>query len=138
MAEKRKKIDIRKYIGLLFFLCIGGVCGWFIGYYLGETAADGDLWQTLLSFAVLFCGMYVMIYAQIIIHEAGHLVFGLLTGYRFSLFRIFSLTFLRDSDSGKIKVRRMQLAEPAGSVCLCRRNLWMEKFRLHCIISAGY
>lgn len=118
MAEKRKKIDFRKYIGMLFFLCIGGVCGWFIGYYLGETAADGGLWQTLTAFAVLMIGMYVMIYAQIVIHEAGHLVFGLLTGYRFSLFRIFSLTFLRDPQTGKIRVKRMQLAGTGGQCLL--------------------
>lgn len=120
MSEKRekKKIDLRNYVGMLFFLAIGGFSGWFIGYYLGETAADGGLGQTLWSFAVLLLGMYVMLYAQIVIHEAGHLVFGLLTGYRFSLFRIFSLTFLRDPDSGKIKVRRMQLAGTGGQCLL--------------------
>lgn len=120
MSEKRekKKFDLRNYVGMLFFLAIGGFSGWFIGYYLGETAADGGLGQTLWSFAVLLLGMYVMLYAQIVIHEAGHLVFGLLTGYRFSLFRIFSLTFLRDPDSGKIKVRRMQLAGTGGQCLL--------------------
>lgn len=120
MSEKRKKkkIDLRSYVGLLFFLAIGGFCGYFIGYYIGETiAADADLGQTLLSFAALIVGMYLMIYAQIIIHEAGHLVFGLLTGYRFSVFRIFSLTFLRDAETGKIHVRRMQLAGTGGQ-CL--------------------
>ncbi|MBQ7299047.1 MAG: M50 family metallopeptidase [Clostridia bacterium] len=120
MSEKRekKKFNLRNYVGMLFFLAIGGFSGWFIGYYLGETAADGGLGQTLWSFAVLLLGMYVMLYAQIVIHEAGHLVFGLLTGYRFSLFRIFSLTFLRDPDSGKIKVRRMQLAGTGGQCLL--------------------
>jgi len=116
--KEKKKIDLRGYVGMLFFLAIGGFSGWFIGYYLGETAADGGLGQTLWSFAVLLLGMYVMLYAQIVIHEAGHLVFGLLTGYRFSLFRIFSLTFLRDPDSGKLKVRRMQLAGTGGQCLL--------------------
>ncbi len=118
MSSKRKKLDLRKYTGMLFFLAIGGFSGWFIGYYLGETAAEGGVGQTLISFAVLMLGMFVMLYAQIVIHEAGHLVFGLLTGYRFSLFRIGSLTFLCDPDSGKISMRRMQLAGTGGQCLL--------------------
>lgn len=34
------------------------------------------------------------IFLQIIIHEAGHLIFGVLTGYEFISFRIFSITIL--------------------------------------------
>ncbi len=118
-TREKKKIDLRGYVGMLFFLAIGGFCGYFIGYYIGETVADGgSLGQTLISLAALVVGMYLMICAQIVIHEAGHLVFGLLTGYRFSLFRIGSLTFLRDPDSGKIKLRRMQLAGTGGQCLL--------------------
>ena len=118
MSEK-KKIDFRQYIGMLFFLVIGGVCGWFFGYYLGETVSAGaGLGETLMSVGILLLGFYVMLYLQIVVHEAGHLVFGLLTGYRFSLFRIGSLTFLRDPVSGKIRVKRMQLAGTGGQCLL--------------------
>lgn len=118
MSEK-KKIDFRQYIGMLFFLVIGGVCGWFFGYYLGETVSEGaSPGETLMSVGILLLGFYVMLYLQIVIHEAGHLVFGLLTGYRFSLFRIGSLTFLRDPVSGNIRVKRMQLAGTGGQCLL--------------------
>ena len=118
MSEK-KKIDFRQYIGMLFFLVIGGVCGWFFGYYLGETVSEGaSPGETLMSVGILLLGFYVMLYLQIVVHEAGHLVFGLLTGYRFSLFRIGSLTFLRDPVSGKIRVKRMQLAGTGGQCLL--------------------
>ena len=118
MSEK-KKIDFRQYIGMLFFLVIGGVCGWFFGYYLGETVSAGaGLGETLMSVGILLLGFYVMLYLQIVVHEAGHLVFGLLTGYRFSLFRIGSLTFLRDPVSGNIRVKRMQLAGTGGQCLL--------------------
>ena len=114
-----KKIDFRQYIGMLFFLVIGGVCGWFFGYYLGETVSEGaSPGETLMSVGILLLGFYVMLYLQIVIHEAGHLVFGLLTGYRFSLFRIGSLTFLRDPVSGNIRVKRMQLAGTGGQCLL--------------------
>ena len=118
MPEK-KKIDFRQYIGMLFFLVIGGVCGWFFGYYLGETVSEGaSPGETLMSVGILLLGFYVMLYLQIVVHEAGHLVFGLLTGYRFSLFRIGSLTFLRDPVSGNIRVKRMQLAGTGGQCLL--------------------
>ena len=118
MSEK-KKIDFRQYIGMLFFLVIGDVCGWFFGYYLGETVSEGaSPGETLMSVGILLLGFYVMLYLQIVIHEAGHLLFGLLTGYRFSLFRIGSLTFLRDPVSGKIRVKRMQLAGTGGQCLL--------------------
>ena len=118
MSEK-KKIDFRQYIGMLFFLVIGGVCGWFFGYYLGETVSEGaSPGETLMSVGILLLGFYVMLYLQIVVHEAGHLLFGLLTGYRFSLFRIGSLTFLRDPVSGKIRVKRMQLAGTGGQCLL--------------------
>ena len=117
MTEK-KKVDFRKYIGLLFFLAIGGVCGWFFGYYLGETVSEhASVGETLISIGLLLLGFTVMLYLQIVIHEAGHLLFGLISGYRFSVFRIFSLTFLRDPDSGKIGIRRMHLAGTGGQ-CL--------------------
>ena len=117
--SSKKKIDFRQYIGMLFFLIIGGVCGWFFGYYLGETVSEGaSPGETLMSVGILLLGFYVMLYLQIVVHEAGHLVFGLLTGYRFSLFRIGSLTFLRDPVSGKIRVKRMQLAGTGGQCLL--------------------
>ena len=117
--SSKKKIDFRQYIGMLFFLVIGGVCGWFFGYYLGETVSEGaSPGETLMSVGILLLGFYVMLYLQIVVHEAGHLVFGLLTGYRFSLFRIGSLTFLRDPVSGNIRVKRMQLAGTGGQCLL--------------------
>lgn len=54
-------------------------------------------------------------YLQIIIHEAGHLVFGLLTGYRFSTFRIASFLWMRED--GKLRMKRYKLAGTGGQ-CL--------------------
>jgi len=51
----------------------------------------------------------------LILHEAGHLVFGLMTGYRFSSFRILSFMWVKEND--KIKLRRLSLAGTGGQ-CL--------------------
>ena len=49
---------------------------------------------------------------HIIVHEGGHLVGGLLTGYRFVSFRIFSLTLLRRD--GRYIVRRFNIPGTGG------------------------
>ena len=52
---------------------------------------------------------------QIILHEAGHLIFGLLTGYRFSSFRIFNLIWVRLED--RIQFKKLNIAGTGGQ-CL--------------------
>ncbi|MDE6111055.1 MAG: hypothetical protein K2F65_03970 [Eubacterium sp.] len=59
--------------------------------------------------------MYISLFAQIIIHEAGHLIFGLLTGYKFNSFRIFSFMFIKEEE--KIKLKKLSLTGTAGQ-CL--------------------
>ena len=42
-------------------------------------------------------------FLQIVIHEAGHLVAGLLSGYKFISFRIFNYTILKTAEGLKVK-----------------------------------
>jgi len=50
------------------------------------------------------------------LHEAGHLIGGLVSGYRFLSYRVFSLTLTRGED-GRLRFRRYSLAGTAGQ-CL--------------------
>ncbi|MDE6367400.1 MAG: hypothetical protein K2L33_07440, partial [Muribaculaceae bacterium] len=50
------------------------------------------------------------------LHEAGHLLCGLLTGYKFVSFRIFNFTFIRTE--GRLKVKRYAVAGTAGQCLL--------------------
>ena len=68
-------------------------------------------YYTLLGFALL----YLFFFLHIIIHEAGHLVFGLISGYRFLSFRIFSIIFVKVD--GHIVRKRYSLRGTAGQ-CL--------------------
>ncbi|MFR5601384.1 MAG: M50 family metallopeptidase [Lachnospiraceae bacterium] len=73
------------------------------------------IWQkTWLSIAVL-AQVFFASYIQIIVHEAGHLAAGLLSGYQFSSFRIGS--FMLVKDAGKMKCKRLFLAGTGGQ-CL--------------------
>ena len=62
-------------------------------------------------FFLLFFGTFI----NTIIHESGHLIFGLLTGYKFSSFRILSTCFVKNEN--KIKVKKFSVPGTAGQ-CL--------------------
>lgn len=61
---------------------------------------------------------------QLFIHEAGHLVFGLLSGYRFLSFRVFSLTFVKKD--GKIVIKKLKIPGTAGQ-CLMYPPKWDDR-----------
>lgn len=111
MSDKRKKKKTvwQKYTAMAFCLLIVAVCGIIMASYInrgGET--ETSVAEEIFSLAALFVGMYVAMTVQIIIHEAGHLIFGLLSGYRFSSFRIFSFMWVKEN--GVIRFRRLNLA----------------------------
>lgn len=114
-TKKRKKIVWQQYIGMAFMMLIGAVCGIVMALYIDNTNADAPLYQKIFSLAGLFLGMYVALFFHLVVHEAGHLVFGLLTGYEFSSFRIGSFMWLKEN--GEIKLKRLSIAGTGGQ-CL--------------------
>ena len=104
------------WFGVLCFALIGAACGALFLLYLDRAEQAGlSKGQRLWAFALMMVCLYGAALIQIIIHEAGHLVFGLLTGYRFCSFRVFSLMWIREN--GKIRLKRMSLAGTGGQ-CL--------------------
>ncbi len=71
--------------------------------------------------AVGIVSLIVSIAIIIPAHEAGHLVCGLLTGYRFVSFRIFNLTFVKTD--GKLRVKRFSVAGTGGQCLLTPPDL---------------
>lgn len=57
----------------------------------------------LLEFAALFVLYLISNLIHVILHEGGHLVFGLLTGYKFSSFRILNIMLVKTADGMKLK-----------------------------------
>lgn len=114
--SKKKKFQWQQWLGMGIFMLIGAVCGFWMVYFLEQNAAaDRPLHIVLLSLAGILLGIYVGIFLQLIIHEAGHLVFGLRSGYRFSSFRIGSFMWLKDKD--RIVLRKLSIAGTGGQ-CL--------------------
>lgn len=114
-TKAKKKLVWQQYIGMVFAMLIGVVCGVLMVLYFNQSTVDAPLHQGILSLAGLFLGMYVALFFHMILHEAGHLVFGLLTGYKFSSFRIASFIWLKEN--GKIKLKRISIAGTCGQ-CL--------------------
>ncbi len=80
----------------------------------------------LLSIVIYLICIYVVIFIHIIIHEAGHLVFGLFSGYRFSSFRIFSFMWL--NENGKIRLKKQSIAGTGGQCIMVPPDMVDGKF----------
>ncbi len=120
-TSKKKKGSVN-WLGMLSFMLIGAVCGILIMLHLEHAEEAGvSTPGQILRIVLLVIGMYAAITLQIIIHEAGHLVFGLLTGYRFSSFRIFNLMLVKDS--GRLRLRHLSIAGTGGQCLMCPPDL---------------
>ena len=77
--------------------------------------AGGALGVALLV-GWIFIAIAVAAFLQIILHEAGHLIFGLLTGYRFLSFRAGNIAIVKQD--GKLKLRKYSIAGTGGQCLL--------------------
>lgn len=114
--QKKKKIVWQQYIGMAFFVLIGVVCGLIMILYIKQSSGvEKPLIERILSLVGLFLAMYIAVLVHLIIHEAGHLVFGLLSGYKFSSFRIFNFMWVKENE--KIRLKRLSIPGTGGQ-CL--------------------
>ena len=112
--KKKKKTAWGGVLMVLLYVLVGGCCGILIMRYMDAASLQG-FGSCLLVFALMLAGMYVIMLLQIILHEGGHLIFGLLSGYGFSSFRVGSL-MLQKTEEG-LRFRRLSLAGTGGQ-CL--------------------
>ncbi len=115
-TQKKKKGQLGQIVMMLVFMLLGGVCGLMIGEYFA--VMDTSFFVTL---ALMILMVYGAMLVQIILHEGGHLVGGLLSGYRFCSFRIFGLILVREKDG--LHLRRYSLAGTAGQCLMAPPDL---------------
>lgn len=114
--SKRKSFKILPVLLLIGGVVLGGAFGFLLGMHMNTISAAWGIDSPPLVMALLLLGLYVVIQLQAVIHEGGHLIFGLLTGYRFVSFRIGSLMLLRTEQGMKLK--RFSLAGTGGQCLL--------------------
>ncbi|BAK43661.1 M50 family metallopeptidase [Eggerthella sp. YY7918] len=110
-----KSSKLTKALVILLFALIGA----FIGYQAARMAnkiGSTDMLETVLLVGLFIVAIAFAYLLQIIAHEAGHLVMGLATGYRFVSFRIGSFMLLKDE--GRLRLRRFSLAGTGGQCLL--------------------
>ena len=122
MKKKKKKV----WLGISVSLIVGLLLGLALGVALRPILDRmGDI--TLPKMLLLYLLLAASYFLQLILHEGGHLVCGLLSGYRFQSFRVGSLMLFRDKE-GRLSFRRYTLAGTGGQ-CLLSPPDWSEDFR---------
>ncbi len=115
-SKDRKKVSIGYRVSITIYFIIGILCGILMASYMDKMhAATNDAGEYFMYLAVTLVGLYASIFIHIILHEGGHLVFGLMTGYKFSSFRIGNYMWIKKDD--RVVLRRFSLAGTGGQ-CL--------------------
>ncbi|MBO5294046.1 MAG: hypothetical protein J6B71_02200 [Clostridia bacterium] len=116
MKNKRSN-TLKKLVAVVVFFAICFALGILLGKVMVSILPeDGSSEERLWNLFMMLLGLYVGMFLHIVIHEAGHLVCGLISGYTFVSFRIGGLMlFKRD---GKYRFARYSLAGTAGQCLL--------------------
>ena len=112
-----------KFVAKILYLAIGAICGLFMVF----SADPEKFFGTPREFAMqmFFCMILILVayFVQAVIHELGHLVFGLLSGYKFISFRIGSMMFIKEN--GKLRIKLYNVVGTGGQ-CLMMPPPWSE------------
>lgn len=116
MIIRPKKSFWKKYGVMLAAISVGVIFGILIGKYLVTASGENTSPVAKIgSLAVMLVCLYLAVFLQTILHEAGHLVAGRLSGYEFSSFRIGSMMWIREE--GKLRFKKLKIAGTGGQ-CL--------------------
>lgn len=126
MVKTILKIIVGLAVGVLIGLVIGGGIG-----LLLKGGSPSEFISKLLDINFLegagvilagIAGFIISLFMLVILHEGGHLVCGLLSGYRFVSFRVFNLTLMRDADN-RLRLKRFSVAGTGGQCLLAPPDL---------------
>lgn len=117
MADKKKKNGFNSIF--IVFIILGIVSGIFGGNMIDYLKNSGVSSATSLIF-ILFTFL-VSFFIVPIIHESGHLVMGLLTGYEFVSFRIGSFTLIKEN--GRLVRKKFNIAGTGGQCTLTYKTV---------------
>ncbi len=101
----------------IIILLVSVVFGFLSGLSFGKNAAraNGTV-ELILIVVALLMFIFIAYFLQIFIHEMGHLVCGLLSGYSFSSFRIGSFILIKKDN--KFKIKRFSIMGTGGQCLL--------------------
>lgn len=116
MNNKKKKTNLTMFAVFAVYALFGGLCGFLIMWNIDKNISTESVFKSeMLLLVLVFLWIYVSVFISTVLHEAGHLLFGILTGYKFLLFRIGKFAFVKID--GKIKLKRFAVPGTSGQ-CL--------------------
>ncbi|NLV88010.1 MAG: DUF1385 domain-containing protein [Tissierellia bacterium] len=119
LETKNKKETIKSLLINIIYLLVGGAIGFILpayyGAFMGPYIKNGNIFIFLLGIIGMFLILFIGYLVHIIIHETGHLIFGLLSGYSFISFRIGPYIIVREK--GNLILKKYNLPGTAGQ-CL--------------------
>ena len=128
MAKEKKKSKVGSHIASIsFFTLMGVVLGFamisFLEWQLPEGIESSEKAYRICAMLVF---LYLSWFIHIVIHESGHLLGGLLSGYTFSSFRIGSFMLLKEN--GKLVSKRLKIAGTGGQCLMAPPEMVDGKF----------
>ena len=128
MTKEKKKSKLgRHLICISFFTVMGVILGFamiaFLEWQLPEGIPSSErATRTCLMLVFLYLSWLI----QVVIHETGHLICGLLSGYTFSSFRIGSMMILKEN--GRFVTKRLKIAGTGGQCLMAPPEMVNGKF----------
>jgi len=125
---EERGVKILQWIMLLFTFI-----GFFLGYfYIDQFSNDVNLFLVLY---VTFLAFFIGLYLHIILHEIGHLICGLCTGYHFVALCILNITIVKKN--GKLKIKRYRIPGAGGGCLLSPPDMKNGTYPIKLYISGG-
>ena len=128
MAKEKKKQPVKGHlISICFFTVLGSILGLamisFVEWQLPEGIASSE---KAYRICVMLVFLYLAFFIHIVLHEAGHLIFGFMSGYQFSSFRIGSFMLMKEN--GKLVHRKIKIAGTGGQCLMVPPEMEDGKF----------
>jgi hypothetical protein len=121
-----------------FSLILLAFAGGWAGYSYINKASDhsGAGFSWILGIVlVTIAAVVIGIFLNMVLHEAGHLGMGLLTGYGFVYFNVLSLTIIKQNE--KLMIKKYRVAGTAGGCALLPPDIKNGRYAYKLYISGG-
>jgi hypothetical protein len=128
MAKEKKKQTAKGHlISICFYTVLGVILGLamisFVEWQLPERIGSSE---KAYRICVMLVFLYLSFFIHIVLHETGHLIFGLMSGYQFSSFRIGTHMLMKEN--GKLVHRKIKIAGTGGQCLMIPPEMVDGKF----------
>lgn len=128
MAKEKKKQTAKGHlISICFYTVLGVILGLAMISFVEWQLPDGiGSSEKAYRICVMLVFLYLSFFIHIVLHETGHLIFGLMSGYQFSSFRIGTHMLMKEN--GKLVHRKIKIAGTGGQCLMIPPEMVDGKF----------